>query len=687
MRIFRRILPVVLLITMLFATSAYATGNTWYDDYVAYESANENNYTSITETDAAFLAWQEGMLLRSYINLYELTKQTSWLTKFTDHFDIVKGKANDGDGDGYLDWTTARYSPSLASNGNFEIADSGDATLPKDWTRSGSTATTAFRTNAAGNYVSGGACSALTWGLQLTTDGSTLQRLYTDISSYEANLPYNFSLVGKKGGTVDGHAFIYDRTANAVLASITVTSSSWTTYSIDFTAPASGHTLEVWLTHDATSPASASVYYDNVNVTGYYAYQVLDGIIGIPVADFVRLVNENAGTLSSFQTVANTYQDFLEDEIIAKWEDSNSFYGDTWVDASSTEGYYIEPMNHNTFSTPTVLDPLPYNQYFTLIEIQRILYDVNANAAYLDKAEKGTQYFKNNLTTSGSTYTWYYAAFPGSKLEDASHVNVDMEFISEMNQGGSIFTNADMEKFTDTLTVNMWNQSTSSPRIHNFVTGVQGGYCSDYLFTSYMYGWLPFAQFDAQVWDVAARQYDESGFLLNNHTKALTLSEIMKWDPVKLTNQGFELASSSDATLPARWTRFLSTSATAYLDSTSKNSGNYGLTLVSNGSSWQKLTQVWKEYESSENYVLTFDGKTDLSGANGRVWVYNETVGTTIASYNFTNTAWQNHTLTFTAPANATDIVTIQLGHQTITVNNGVTNYDNVSIKKSGDAW
>lgn len=685
MKLSRRIMPFVLLISLLFATSAYATGNTWYDDYVAYESASGSNYTS--SSDAAFLAWQEGMMLRSYINMYELTKATSWLNKFTDHFDIVKGKANDVDGDGYLDWTTSRYSPSLTSNGNFEIADSVDATLPNGWTRSGSTSATASRTDAAGNYVSGGPCSALTWGVQLITDGSSFQRLYTDISSYEANHPYNFSFAGKKGGAVDGRAFIYDRTANAVLADITVTSSSWTTYSADFTAPASGHTLEVWLTHGTTSPANDYVYYDNVNVTGYYAYQVLDGIIGIPVADFVRLVNKNAGVLSSFQTKADTYQAFLEDEIIAKWEDSNSFYGNTWIDESSTEGYYIEPMNHNTFNTTTVLDPLPYNQYFTLIEIQRILYDVNANAAYLDKAEKGAQYFKSNLTTSNTTYTWYYAAFPGSKIEDASHVNVDMEFISEMYRGGNIFTSTDMDKFTDTLTVNMWNQSTSSPRIHNFVTGVQGTYCSDYLFTSYMYGWLPFAEFDPQVWDIAARQYDESGFILNNHTKALTLSEMMKWDPVKLTNQGFELASSSDTTLPARWTRFLSTPATAYLDSSNKNSGNYGLTLISNGSSWQKLTQVWNEFETSESYVLTFDGKTDLSGANGRVWVYNETAGSTIASYNFTNTGWQTHTLTFTAPSNAADVVKIQLGHQTISINNGVTSYDNVSIKRFGDAW
>jgi len=52
--------------------SAQASGNPWYDSFVAYNTANGGNYTA--STDAAFLAWQEGLMLRAYLNLFEVSK-------------------------------------------------------------------------------------------------------------------------------------------------------------------------------------------------------------------------------------------------------------------------------------------------------------------------------------------------------------------------------------------------------------------------------------------------------------------------------------------------------------------------------------------------------------------------------------------------------------------------------------
>jgi hypothetical protein len=85
--------------------------------------------------------------------------------------------------------------------------------------------------------------------------------------------------------------------------------------------------------------------------------------------------------------------------------------------------------------------------------------------------------------------------------------------------------------------------------------------------------------------------------------------------------------------------------------------------------------------------VVTLDAKVDSSGADGRVWVVNETTGTTIASSNITSTAWTTHTFNFTAPANGTDAVALLLGHRDYTVTGGEAHYDNVSIKRSGDVW
>ncbi|HEY0945653.1 MAG TPA: hypothetical protein VGD81_10310 [Opitutaceae bacterium] len=663
-----------------------ATGNPWYDDFEAYNTAKGTAYTA--SPDAAILAWQESLMLRSYLNLYAATKQTKWLDEFTGHMVDVLDAADYADGDGYRDWTTARYSPDFVTNGNFEAAATGDATLPGGWTRDGSSTATAFRSNAAGTYVSGGACSAATWGLALVTANGSPQRLYQVLADYKPNHKHQLSIYAKNSGTsVHGRAFVYDRTTLSLLGSVEVTGTSWKNYTVDFTAPPAGHTVEVWLSHFATSPADQITYFDNVRVAAYYSYHVLDGMIGIPMANFVRLVDQNPATLAAYQDEADDYQAFLEDEVIAKWSDSSAFYGDTWVDASGTEGYYREPSGHDTFSTGVLLDPLPYNQYFALIEVQNILSQVNGNATYLARAEKGARYFRNRLPSVGATepYTWYYAVYPDAKVEDASHANVDMEFITEMYLSGSVFTGADMEKFTNTLILNLWNGSVSAPELNNHVNGTQGSYCTNYMFSTIMYGWIPYAQFDPAAWEIAARQYD--GVPVSNHTSALTLSQIIRWDPVKLVNQGFELAASDDATLPARWSRFLSTATTAYRDAANKSSGDYGLTLVSNGSSWQKLVQPWPEYVASASYTVTFDGKADGSGAGGRVWIYNETTATTIASYNFSNTAWQTHSFTFTAPAIAGQVVKIQLGHLDYQVSNGQTHYDNVIIKRTGDTW
>ena len=71
-------------------------------------------------------------------------------------------------------------------------------------------------------------------GLQLITANGTAQRLYQDFPSYEPGRRYQLSIYGRNGGSVNGRAFVYDRTANAVLASIEVNTSAWKNYTVDF---------------------------------------------------------------------------------------------------------------------------------------------------------------------------------------------------------------------------------------------------------------------------------------------------------------------------------------------------------------------------------------------------------------------------------------------------------------------
>lgn len=678
-------------------TSA-ATGNPWYDAFKTYDDTKGLTYT--TSTDASILAWQESFIQRAYLNLYAATGHQDWLDKFVVHANAVTDPAifTDVDGDGYVDWLTHRYSPDLTTRqvnntdlvtGTFEYPDATDPTLPHAWLRYGSTAATAARTNAAGEFVPGNACSTVTWGFELITANGTTQRLYQIFPAYEPSRKYQLTLSARRGGSVNGRAFVYNRTTNSVLVSITLDSDSWKSYTASFDTPADPtNQLEIWLAHLATTPADQSVFFDNVRIAAYHSYHVLDGMIGIPLANFVRLVRQNPVTLSAFVADADRYQTFLETEVIAKWQDSAGYYGNTWVNASATEGYYREPANHDTFATPVVLDPLPYNQYFVLLELQHILHTVTPTSAYLDKVERGARYFANRLTQTSNpaAYTWYYAGFPGSKIEDASHVNVDMEFITELHRFAHVFTDADMGLFTGTLTNKLWNQlEGADAKLHNLVTGQPGTYCGgDWQFSTLMYGWVPYAQFDSRAWQIAAWQYKDR--VIADHTSAATLSQILRWDPVKLVNQGFELPAPNDPTLPARWTRSLSDANTAYRDSANKTSGDWGLTVKTNNYSYQRLVQPWEGYENGVQYTVTFDAKTDTSGAQGRVLVYNITNSAIIAAYNFSNTTWQTHTFTFTSPTND-DQVNLQLGHLYHNVVDGYTHYDNVVIKRSGDTW
>src|SRR4051812_25712510 len=91
---------VLLLISLALAPASAATGNPWYDTFLTYDNASGTEYTY--STDAAFLAWQESFMQRSYLTLYETTGDTAWLTKFVTHANTVTSAPAfaDIDGDG-----------------------------------------------------------------------------------------------------------------------------------------------------------------------------------------------------------------------------------------------------------------------------------------------------------------------------------------------------------------------------------------------------------------------------------------------------------------------------------------------------------------------------------------------------------------------------------------------------------
>ncbi|MDF2716418.1 MAG: hypothetical protein K0R28_3343 [Paenibacillus sp.] len=656
------------------SSAASASSNAWYDSYIAAESSLGDNYYA--SDDGGSLAWGESYILESYLDLYGLTKNTAWLDKFAMHADTVIATADDIDNDGYRGWSSSRYSPTELANWDFETAASGDSTLPANWIRFQSTSSTALRTTDHPTQTTG------SYAVEVRTEstGTKWQSLYQPMIAYEPDTLYVLQFYGKTNGSAaKGRAYLRDKTTNTILCSVPFENTSWALHTAECRTPAAaGHVLEVWLGHQTYTVPGGKAFYDNVKINAKLPFMVHDGVIGTPIAKFIKLIRGNSALQSAYLTKANGYLDFLEDHIVPRWENS-SYIGNTWTAINSTTGMYKQSANFDAFSHSSTWTYLPYNQALAYVNMLMVLYESNGNPTYLDRAKRTGQYFKNALTANGTAYKWNYAYY-ASTVEDTSHANVDLGFVLDMYRNGQLFAGADMDKFADALTEVMWNGSTTAPTLTHYVNGTGA---TD--FSKYMSNWTELAQFDKRIFTIASEQY--RGFTPTNTAYLLTLARIMKWDRSKIVNQSFEMTTSTDLTQPAQWNRVGSTSATAYLDTANAYEGKYGLTIKAQDSTAQQMNQTWEGWLPSTSYTLTFAGKTDGTGAGGKVYVKNETTGAIVASLSFNDTAWTQKTLTFTSPTDTAHVLRTYLTNDNVTVTNGKAHFDTIKMKVGSDSW
>ena len=506
------------------SAASVSSGNLWYDKFVAYESVHGGD--SYNSTSTATLAWGESYMLRAYVNLYELTKSTTWLNKLTTHVDVIIANATDLGSDGYLDWGTTRY---------------GDG--------------------------------------------------------------------------------------------------------------------------------------------GKYPYLVHDGMIGLPIAQFIRLVDRNPTTLAAYATQANAYQTFLETHIVPKWSDSASWMGNCWTQYSSSTGYYKEPTTFNSLPGQNFTQ-LPYNMMAPFAEMLWTLYDVNSNAFYLDRANDIAQFFKNGLQVNGSAYKWKYCTVL-SQIEDTSHGNLDVGMATEsFNRAGTI-SGTHIAKISYALTGHMWNQSTSAPLVKDNVDGTG----TTYAHTKYIGDWVKMTQYNRTNWTIAANQYRT--FTITDFNHAYVLTQIMKWDPEKVINHGFEYKAYHELSLPAQWVRGAGTTAEVRRYTADKFSGEACAAITStNGDNlWQMLYQDWTFWKANTTYEISFKVKT--SGSNGaRIFVQNVTAGTILGSVHDypSSPTWTSHSFTVTTPSSTSPHLRLYLENN-FKSTAGTAFFDEVVIKKVGDGW
>lgn len=651
------------------AAPAQASGNPWYDKYVAMDAAvGDDLYQS---GDSATLGWGESYILQSYLDVYRVSGDTRWLDKIVTHVDGMVATADDDDGDGYLGWSTARYSPVEVANGGMETGASGDSTLPASWKRFQTTSANAYRTTdrAVGSYAA-----------RINSDGQLWRKLYQPVIAYHPNTMYTLQFYARTNGSAaGGRAYLIDQTDDTILCSVVVTSTTWKHHSTECRTPAAaGRPLEVWIGHNDYRVAGGQAYFDEVKLNGQFPYQVHDGMVGTAMAHFVRLVHQTPALQARYQAKADAYRTFLENELVPRWE-SSSFIGNTWVSLSSTTGTYKQSPKFDAFSHTRNWTYLPYNQSLAYTRMLLVLNEVNGNATYLDRARRNGQYFKNALTLSGDDYIWKYAYY-SSGAEDVSHANIDIGAARELYERGLVFTATDMQRFTNTLTTRMWNGSLTAPTVKKLVDGT-----GDTSYSRYLVEWADYAQWAKAIFSIIGEQYRNSTG--QGSYDMLALARIMKWDRAKLVNQGFELATSFDATQPAQWNRVNSSATTAFRDSANAYTGRYGLTIAATGGTAQLVHQSWEGWRPATSYTLTFAGKTDGTAAGGLVYVKNETTGAVLANVPFTGTSWAAKSVAFTSPAAAGDVVRVYIGNQDATVTGGRAHVDDIRIRATGDPW
>lgn len=331
-------------------------------------------------------------------------------------------------------------------------------------------------------------------------------------AGYEGGTRYVLRALGKRTGSVVGRVVLRD--ASTTLCMLEYTTSTWALKQTTCDIPA-GRSPEVWLEH-ASYTVSGSAYFDDVRLSGIFPYIVHDGMIGIPIAEFIRLVAKNPA-LSGYGAKAAAYQTFLETEIIPRWEQS-AYLGNTWNGTS-----YQQSPNVDAFSHTRVSNDLPFNMSLAFANMLAILHEVNGNPAYLARATKIAQWTKSKLTNSGGAYIWNYSTYATQK-EDLSHGNVDLSAFVEFYRRGQVFTAADMTAFKNTLITKMWNGSATAPAFSLYIDGTGATNGVDY----FLHSWLELTEFDRQVWTLTATKY--TTFTPTSAPHLITLARLLTWE-------------------------------------------------------------------------------------------------------------------------------------------------------------
>ena len=157
-------------------------------------------------------------------------------------------------------------------------------------------------------------------------------------------------------------------------------------------------------------------------------------------------------------------------------------------------------------------------------------------------------------------------------------------------------------------------------------------------------------------------------------------------------NGNFTAVNSTDPHLPAGWTQFQSTDATAFLDPTQTDGSSNVVTIMTNPASGLQVLETTTDnplvsknqaYEPNTLYQLSFDATTN-GIAGGQVVVYDATANTTLLQH-LLPTEWQSYDFTFTTPKASNHKLVVELSNYQWQGITGIVSFGNVQIQQQAE--
>lgn len=157
-------------------------------------------------------------------------------------------------------------------------------------------------------------------------------------------------------------------------------------------------------------------------------FEVHTALIAYPYARFATIVKNNPA-LASYQTKASVYLKAAKDAVAVH------------------ESQWIVTATEMSMSRP-------FNMFLSLGQTFLEIYRASGETSYYSKSVKIATHFKNNLNVDSATNSYYWRYMRSGSYtgwEDLSHGALDMNFVVAAFETGAGFTQADMQRFGNTV--------------------------------------------------------------------------------------------------------------------------------------------------------------------------------------------------------------------------------------------